>query len=297
MLDRSALLTLLGPAPAKPALSLELVEEVDCGAYIRQKVTYSVETGDRVSVYLCIPARRCGPFPAVFCFHQHGGNRLLGKSELVGLAGSADQAYASKLAERGYVTLAPDAICFEERSDPQDPVGYHLRQLHVRLVKGETLLGKVLHDMAVGLDLLESMPEVDSQRIGFIGHSYGGRLAPFAPVYDRRITAAVSSCGSTSFKEMIAQDLGIQFEFVVPGMLEQGDLADIVRLIEPASLLILGTDQDNWSLGIEEMARHAQSAFVQGTLEYRVYPGLHQFSQPMREHAYRFLDTAMKKLL
>lgn len=293
-MDRKTLFSLLGRMPTKPALSLKVAEEVDCGTYVRRKVSYLVEAGERITAYLCLPTVGCGPFPAVFCFHQHGGNRLLGKSEVVGLAGSPDQAYASELAERGYVTLAPDAICFEERADPEEPVYFHLHQLHTRLVKGETLLGKVLFDMSVGLDLLESLPEVDRSRLGFIGHSYGGRAALFAPVYDRRIKAAVCNCGSTNFKDMLKHDTGVQFDFVVPGFLEHGDLEDVVRLVEPASLLILGTDDDKWSLGIKEMVEYARPAFNQGTLAHRIFPGQHQFTPPMREQAYRFLDEQLK---
>ena len=294
-MDRKTLLSLLGKSPAKPELSPELIEEVDCGSYIRRKVSYLVEAGERITAYLCIPSESSGRFPAVFCHHQHGSDWLLGKSEVVGLAGSPDQAYAKELAERGYVTLAPDAICFEERAHPEEPVFYHLHQLHTRLVKGETLLGKALFDMSVGLDFLASLPEVDSVRLGFIGHSYGGRIALFAPVYDRRIKAAVCNCGSTNFKDMLQHDTGIQFDFVVPGFLEHGDLEDVVRLIEPASLLILGTDDDKWSLGIETMVEYAQSAFSEGALAYRIYPGQHQFTPPMREQAYQFLDEQLKK--
>ena len=294
MMDRKTLLSLLGKPPVNPELSLELLEEIDCGAYIRRKVSYLVEPGERITAYLCLPTVDSGPFPAVFCFHEHGGNRLLGKSEVVGLAGSPDQAYAKELAQRGYVTLAPDAICFEERADPEDPTYFHLQQLHTRLVKGETLLGKVLFDMSVGLDLLASLPEVDSSRMGFIGHSYGGRTALFAPVYDRRIKTAVCNCGSTNFKNMLKHDTGIQFDFVVPGFLDHGDLEDVVRLVEPASLLIQGTVDDKGSLGIEEMVEYARPAFRQGTLAYRVFPGQHEFSQPMRQYAYEFLDEQLK---
>lgn len=294
-MNRKTLLSLLGKPLDKPELLLELIEEVDCEVYVRRKVSYLVEAGERITAYLCLPTEGSGPFPAVFCFHQHGGDRLLGKSEVVGLAGSPDQAYAKELAERGYVTLAPDAICFEERAHSEEPVYYHLHQLHTRLVKGETLLGKVLFDMSVGIDLLASLPEVDSSRIGFIGHSYGGRMALFAPVYDRRIKTAVCNCGSTNFQDMLRHDTGIQFDFVVPGFLEHGDLEDVVRLVEPASLLILGTADDKWSLGIEEMVEYARPAFSQGTLAYQIFPGQHQFTPPMRARAYQFLDRQLKK--
>lgn len=293
-MNRETLLSLLGNIPIKSDLGLEVLESVDCSTFTRQKVSYWTEADDRVSAYLCIPNRGEGPFPAVFCFHQHAGNRSLGKSEVVGLSGSPDQAYAKELAERGYVTLAPDAICFEERSDPDAPDHNHVHQLHTRLIQGSTLLGKVLFDTSVGVDLLEGLEVVDYSRIGFIGHSYGGRVALFAPVYDRRIKASVCNCGSTNFRDMLAHNTGIQVDFVIPRLLEHGDLEDVVRLIEPASLLILGTDQDKWSLGVHAMGEYAQDAFMEGTLEHCIYAGNHQFTNEMRQHAYRFLDSQLQ---
>jgi hypothetical protein len=92
---------------------------------------------------------------------------------------------------------------------------------------------------------------------------------------------------------MLKHDTGIQFDFVVPGFLEHGDLEDVVRLIEPASLLILGTDDDKWSLGIEAMVEYARSAFNKGTLAHHIFPGKHQFTKPMREQAYQFLKEQL----
>lgn len=286
MLTREILFQLLGPLPEKTPLHTTVLEEIDCGSYRRQTIEFGVEPGERIRAFLCLPQGPAQTRPAVVCFHQHGGNRLLGKSEVVGLAGDPDQAYARELAERGFVTLAADALCFEERClDPEAPDYSHVHQLHLRLIRGQTLLGKVLHDVSAGIDLLQSLPQVDAQRIGFIGHSYGGRTALFAPIFDRRIRAAVCSCGSTNYREMD----GIQFDFVVPGFLRHGDIEDVVRLVEPANLLILGGDQDKWSTAIPAMIDYAQSAFYQGVLESQIFPGGHQFTPAMRERAYAFL--------
>lgn len=62
-----------------------------------------------------------------------------------------------------------------------------------------------------------------------------------------------------------------------------------MRLIEPASILILGGDQDKWSRGIESLVEYARSAFHKGVLDFGVFPGGQQFSQSMRERAYAFL--------
>lgn len=283
-------LSLLGKMPTKSELNLKVFEEADCGVFVRQKIGYSSEAGETISAFLCIHKNTNTPLPAIYCFHQHAANWSLGKSEVVGLAGSPEQAYAKELAERGYVTLAPDAICFEERADAAAPVRYHAHQLHTRLMRGQTLLGKVLFDISAGIDLLQSLPQVDETRIGFIGHSYGGRTALFAPAFDRRINVSVSNCGSTKLKTMLAQDIGIQFDYVVPGFLAWGDVEDVVRLVEPCHLLILGTDDDKWSQDIEDIFEYAKSAFVTGKLEWQIYPGKHSFSKEMRERAYRFLD-------
>ncbi len=145
-----------------------MFEEVDCGSFIRRKIGYSAEAGEAISAFLCIPKNFNAPLPAIYCFHQHAGNWSLGKSEVVGLAGPPDQAYAKELAERGYITLAPDAICFEERADAAEPIKYHAHQLHSKLIEGQTLLGKVLFDISTGIDLLQSLPEVMRRELGLL---------------------------------------------------------------------------------------------------------------------------------
>jgi len=292
MVNRETFIDLLGPLPEKVTPAAAVTDEVDCGTFLRRTIEYSVESGERIRAFLCLPHDRPNPLPAVFCFHQHAGDRLLGKSEVVGISGDPDQAYAKDLAERGYVTLAPDAICFEDRCQDKDNPDYnHVHQLHVRLIHGQTLLGKVLHDMSAGIDVLQEMPEVNSGQVGFIGHSYGGRMALFAPVFDRRIKASVCNCGSTNYRDMP----GIQYDFVLPGVLRHGDIEDVVRLINPASLLILGGDQDKWTIGIEPMVEYAKTAFKDGLLDFEVYPGGHQFTKEMRERAYSFLSEHLKR--
>jgi len=53
--------------------------------------------------------------------------------------------------------------------------------------------GIVNHRRAVGV--LRSLPYVDPNRIGVIGHSLGGHNALFLAVFDPRVRVIVSSCG------------------------------------------------------------------------------------------------------
>ena len=77
--------TLLGPFPEQIPIVPETLERMDCGTYIREKIAYEVEPGDKVSAYVCVPKNLTAPAPAIFCHHQHHGQFDIGKSEVVGL--------------------------------------------------------------------------------------------------------------------------------------------------------------------------------------------------------------------
>lgn len=297
-MDKKTLLQIIGPLPEKVDLNIKVLESKDCGSYIREKVEYSVETGDRVPAYVLIPKNLKSPTPAIFCYHQHAGNFALGKSEVVGLAGDPDQALAVELAERGYITFAPDAIAFEERNWTEDKSGKaEYFELATRLVRGHTLLAKVLHDMSVGLDYLESRPEIDKTKIGFIGHSYGGRMAIWSPAFDKRIKVSVSNCGCVNYKDSLSREAGIQMEFCVPNIMQYGDIEDVVKMIEPTPLYISATDDDKWSKGAQKIYDYAKSAFTDGELKLKIWSGKHIFTKEMREEAYSFLDKYLKEFV
>ncbi len=290
IMDRDDLKRLLGPFPVRCPLDAVLLETADCGLYVRETIEYAVEADERVKSFLLVPKHINHSVPAIFAHHQHASQFHLGKSEVVGLKGDADQAYASELAERGYVVIAPDALAFEERnwSNPSGHAEYY--ELATRLVQGRTLLSKCLHDVSVALDYLVARPEVDPPRIGFIGHSYGGKMAIWAPALDNRIRASVSNCGCVSYKQSLVRDTGVQMEFCLPGVLQFGDVEDIVRLVSPRALLLQATSEDVWSRGATAIFEHAEPAFPKGKLKLRCWSGGHVFTQEMRQAAYRFLD-------
>lgn len=285
---------LLGPFPEKVDLQAETIEQEDCGSYTRYKVAYNVEADDRISAYVCVPKNLEKPTPAIFCHHQHARNFELGKSEVVSLAGDPNQAYAKELAERGYITISPDAIGFEERnwSDFNDKA--EIQELFIRLVKGETLMAKVLHDVSVGIDYLLSRDDVDGERIGFIGHSYGGRMALWVPAFDNRIRVSVSNCGCVPYRYSLTHESGIQAEFCIPGVMQKHDIEDVIKSFDNCALLISATTDDKWSRGAQELYEAIRPSFAAENLELKLYEGKHVFTPEMREHAYTFLNSGLK---
>jgi len=158
---------------------------------------------------------------------------------------------------------------------------------------GQTLLAFCLHDISVALDYLVSRPDVDSERIGFIGHSYGGRTALWAAAFDQRIKASVSHCGCIPYRLSFTHDTGIQAEFVVPGFAQHYDVDDVIACFQDSALLISATTDDRWSRGAQDVFTNARHA-LGDNVELALYDGRHVFTPLMRERAYQFLAAPFR---
>ena len=169
-------------------LDVKVEEEVDCGSHVRRLITYASEPGSRVPAYLLIPksALEGKPAPAVLCLH--GTDNVIGHGVVIaGLGGKPNRQYASELADRGFVTLAPNYPLLAKYQPDLKALGWQSGTM------------KAVWDNVRGLDLLDSMPEVKHGAYGAIGHSLGGHNSVYTAVFDERIKVVVSSCGLDSY--------------------------------------------------------------------------------------------------
>lgn len=291
---RQKLVRLLGWTPARSTLQPKILERVALSGFVREKVSYLVEPGQRVSAFLFLPAGE-GRHPAVLCIHQHNREFHLGKSEPAGLSGNPEQFCALELAKRGYVTLAPDALCFEERQHAtlraQD---YERFEATKRLTEGSCLQAKMLWDLQRALDYLLTRREVDRRRVGCLGHSLGGQETLFLSAVDRRIAVCASNCGFSSYRAIFDAAILHNFAAYVPGLLRYGDLDRVLGLVAPRPFLVLAGSGDPFFPleGVQATVRGARRAYARAKdrLRLDVFPAGHGFPQPMREAAYTWFD-------
>jgi dienelactone hydrolase len=247
---RSRLLELLGPDPRSVPPDLACTDTVEVGSYTRHRLLFDTEETMAVPAFLLVPHARDRPGPAVLAIHGHGP----GKAEVCGLDDDEATAaairedhgdYGHRLAEAGYVVLAPDLRLFGERTGFELPNRYacDLNLVHA-YAAGYNPLAQNLWDLRRALDVLAEHHLVDPQRLGAVGFSYGGTCTLFLAALDERVRAAVVSgylCTWSASHRLPGNLCGSQ---VLPGMLGTLDHVDVGGLVAPRPLLVESGTED-----------------------------------------------------
>ena len=188
---RKEWLEYLGPIqrPAKPP-TIERVDREQLGQVTRELIRYESEPGWPTEAYLLKPsAAEVGLRPAVVVFHSTVAHSI---RQPAGVEGKPEKAFGLRLAEKGFVTLCPRNYLWPDNHhiDTEKQTEAFRRQ-HPES-KG---MAKMLQDAQVAVDILVSVPGVDANRIGAVGHSLGAKEVLYLAAFDERIRATVSSEG------------------------------------------------------------------------------------------------------
>jgi dienelactone hydrolase len=287
----------MGPLPARSSapLDIQVADEHRTDRWIRRKITFTSEPGDRIPAYLFVPSAP-GRRPAMLCLHQ---TTRIGKGEPAGIDGKPNLHYARELADRGFVTLAPDYPNFGDYQIDAYAAGY----------ASATMKGIVNHRRAV--DLLAQLPQVNPKRIGVIGHSLGGHNSLFVAAFDERLRAVVTSCGFNSFFKYYGGNLkGWSHKGYMPRIVDvyqtnpakmPFDFTEILGAIAPRAVFINAPNGDsNFEVsGVHDCVRAARPVYERlyrkpGNLVSMHPDAGHDFPPEIREQAYRFLEQALR---
>lgn len=284
---------------------VERIEDTD--HYWRVKLSYAAETAigsaaadsplDRVPAYLLVPHNSDEPLPAMLCLHQT--DFTFGKGSVCGLGGRASMHYAHELAEAGYVCLAPDYPSFADYA-------YDFATDQERYASGTM---KAIWNNLRAVDLLETLPCVNRERIGAIGHSLGGHNALYTAAFDQRIRCVITSCGFNAFADYYDGDLkGWSSDRYMPRIAsEYGadpaqmpfDFPEVLAAIAPRPLFVNAPLHDaNFAVeGVrkcEAALRPLLELLGKSTATRFVYPDeQHDFPDATRDEAYAWLKETL----
>lgn len=175
-----------GWATDVPVVSTQSVAKDSLGQISR----ILIETLPGVRTYgLFFRPHGTGPFPLVVSLHGGGGTPEL----CSGFFGSTNyNDMTRRVLSRGIAVFAPQLLLWNPEKFGPD----HDRNVIDRRLKqiGGSLAALDLYRIFKSLDYFSTLKDIDDQRIGMIGLSYGGFYTLFATALDVRIRAAVSSC-------------------------------------------------------------------------------------------------------
>jgi dienelactone hydrolase len=278
--------------------------EERCDGYIKRTVSYNVGPGERIRTYLLIPINKPLPRPALLTIHP---TTPLGKEQTIGNDPSPegyDRAYGLHLVQRGYITLSYDLLGANERNYP----GYRSfsTEPFYQQFPDWSVRGKDIWDVSRGIDFLETVPEVDSSRIGSIGHSQGGGITIDAMSQEPRIKVGVSNCGDWPgrlMKNPFARArtgwwIGTPNlrAFCWCGKDYPIDLHEKLALIAPKPLLMI-TALNDWDFGEKESI--TRIGFENLTMNvkkvYSLYNASNKYESILHLDGHTFLDHARQQ--
>jgi uncharacterized protein len=138
----------------------------------RRDVEFEVEGGDRLRGWLFAPENRTARHPAISMAHGYAGVKEHGLER-----------FARAFTEAGFVVLLHDHRCFGSSDGA---------------IRHDIDPWRQIADWRRAISLLESLPEVDADRIGVWGTSYAGGHVLVLAATDRRIRAVVAQVPTIS---------------------------------------------------------------------------------------------------
>jgi dienelactone hydrolase len=221
----------LFPMPPKTPLDAKISGRLDRDGYTIEKVYFESHPHFFVAGNLYRPRGRSGPFPAILSPHGHFDRGRLVDSEVASVP-----ARAVNLARQGYVVLTYDMVGYDDTKQ----VSHTFAADPESKLWGINLLGLQLWNSIRALDLLRSLPDVDTARIGITGASGGATQVFLLTALDT--TGAIRAMAPVNMisAEMQGGDLCEN----APGLRIGTFNVEIAALSAPRPMLMVSTSGD-----------------------------------------------------
>ena len=291
------------PDPPDVAAVEGPVEKKD--GFTRQEVHWPTIFGEIVPAYVCKPLNAGKErLPAVICLSGTGGDRIVLTSEKFGIFEYVSigrdnphkrlHGWASELTRRGYITLTMTQRGLGDRGRTGDS------QSKAALIRGFTSQGIHAHEIRQALTYLSRRSDVDPERIGCTGMSFGGITTFYTTAVDSRFKVAAPLCGGVgSLRHII--EIGTPgyhgHYWWIPRILLHFDHGEIVASQAPRPYFIAGPLDDIGmpKEGVQELLDKALPAYERAgapdaLVAFRP-PGPHSFTLEIFEELVTFFDN------
>ncbi len=267
--------------PPRPDFEPQLEPFCEDDEMVAQWITLQVLDGLCARAVIAWPKHADGPLPLCLCQHGIGSSpeRVFGfddDSEIY-------HSYGQRLVRDGFAVLAPMHIT---EGPPR------ARYTRLCLMLGKTLWGLEIFKIKCLLDWLDTVEQVDCERMGMWGISLGGSYTSFTlPLEPRLKCGIICAWFNDRLKKMIIDDpryscfLSTKEEHIfVPGWLREFCDSDLVSLICPRPVLIQCGKGDGiswWPFVVEEYER-TREHYAQLDLAERCVLDLHEGGHEIR---------------
>jgi hypothetical protein len=279
----------LGPLPQKAPLNIEYLERETLPSFTRAHIRYQLEPGIYTDAYLLTPRAQQKKRAAVVVFHPTTPFHAKGVAGL-------EKDYAEEkwqgvqLVERGYVVLCPRNYINTDGADWAS----NAKRLLARHPNWTGVTEMIWEGMRAA-DFLETLPNVDKNRIGCLGHSLGGKQAFFVAAFDERYQACVAS------------ELGIGLKYSnwdAPWYFGDAlknkplDNHQLLALIAPRPFMLLAGDSADGDKSLNYISAAMPAYELLGArtnLQFMNHHLGHRYAPEARAAAEKFLDEHLRK--
>jgi len=176
----------LMPLPEKTPLNPQIFGRIERDGYSIEKVYLESRPGFYVCGNLYRPLGKKGPFPGVACPHGHWGQGRFGHEPGRGSVPGR----CITLARMGCVVFSYDMVGY---NDSGKQIGHRWSSKQDELW-GISVMGLQLWNSIRVIDFLQSLPDVDPERIGVTGASGGGTQTFMVMGIEPRVKLAAPVC-------------------------------------------------------------------------------------------------------